>query len=313
MAPQVKTKGELLESIRISREKLNKKFSKLSPEQMVWPGSMDDWSVKDILAHLVEWEQRLIQWYHQGLRGEKPQTPAPGMTWRDLPTLNRMGYEKHKDESLDSVLNQYENSYLEILNLVEGLQEKEIFEKNYYDWTGKYPLLIWIDANTTSHYDWAQRNIRKKVISTANLQEKPLNKKKTDRIGEFSTNGAVVYVKDLLLTSLFYRHTLNFLPSQTESDFIVLKKGNFDLILVKTPAEIAAKIKISSPPKQREDTPIKVVFQVDDIAKSRSIASQYGGHVYSKEKEWNFQNFLVCDGYDPEGNIFQLRQTNQKR
>lgn len=308
MAPQVKTKAELLESIRISRELLNKKFAKLTPEQMVWPSSMDDRSVKDILMHLVDWEQRLIQWYHQGLRGEKPQTPAPGLTWRDLPKLNQMGYEKHKDESLDYVLEQYEKSHQEIYHLVESMQEKEIFEKNYYTWTGKYPLLIWIDANTASHYAWAQRNIRTKVISTANLQEKPLNKKKTARYGEFSTNGAVIYVKDLLLTSLFYQHTLNFLPSQQEADFIVLKKENFDLILVKTPAEVAATIQISSPPALREDTPIKLIFPVVKLAKTRELANQFGGHLFPKEQEWDFQNYRVCDGFDPEGNIFQVRE-----
>jgi hypothetical protein len=88
------------------------------------------------------------------------------MTWRDLPALNRTGYEKHKDESLELVLEQYEKSYQQTLNLVEGLQEKEIFEKNYYSWTGKYPLIIWIDSCTASHYNWAKRVIRTRLIQT---------------------------------------------------------------------------------------------------------------------------------------------------
>jgi hypothetical protein len=27
------------------------------------------------------------------------------------------------------------------------------------------------------------------------------------------------------------------------------------------------------------------------------------------EGEWEFEGAKVCDGYDPEGNVFQLRQT----
>jgi hypothetical protein len=54
MVSNAKSKQELLESIQHSREQLNRKFSKLTPEQMVWPGSMDNWSVKDILAHLTD-------------------------------------------------------------------------------------------------------------------------------------------------------------------------------------------------------------------------------------------------------------------
>jgi hypothetical protein len=164
MSRRAKTKKELIESIRTTRELLEKKFSKLTPSQMVWPGSMDNWSVKDILAHLVDWEQRFIGWYKAGVRGEVPETPAPGMTWRELPKLNQEGYEKHKDESLEHVLEQYERSYQRILELVEGMEEKEIFEAGYYEWTGDSSLLPWIAANTSSHYNWARRNIRTTVI-----------------------------------------------------------------------------------------------------------------------------------------------------
>ena len=167
MSRRAKTKKELLESIRTTRADLVTKFSKLTPQQMVWPGSMDNWSVKDILAHLVDWEQRLIGWYQAGLEGEIPETPAPGYTWRALPELNRHGYERHKNDALEDVLEQFENSYLDILTLVEGMGEQEIFEPNYYPWTGNSALLTWIAANTSSHYNWARRNIRTTVITKA--------------------------------------------------------------------------------------------------------------------------------------------------
>jgi len=28
------------------------------------------------------------------------------------------------------------------------------------------------------------------------------------------------------------------------------------------------------------------------------------------ERKWEFEGAKVCDGHDPEGNIFQLRQTS---
>ena len=164
MSRRAKTKKELLESIRTTRELLEKKFSKLSPKQMVWPGSMDDWSVKDILAHIVDWEQRFIEWYKAGQKGEIPKTPAPGYTWRELPKLNQEGFEQHKNDTLENVLERFEKSYLEILELVEGMEEQEIFEAEYYEWTGDSSLLPWIAANTSSHYNWARRNIRTTVI-----------------------------------------------------------------------------------------------------------------------------------------------------
>ena len=164
MSRRAKTKAELLESIRGARQSLEKKFAGLTPEQMVWPGSMDHWSVKDILAHLVDWEQRFIGWYQAGLRGEVPQTPAPGYTWRELPRLNQAGYEQHKDDALEQVLERFQQSYWEILALVEGMTEGEIFDAKVYPWTGDSALLPWIAANTSSHYNWARRNIRTTII-----------------------------------------------------------------------------------------------------------------------------------------------------
>jgi len=162
---RAKTKKELLDSIRITRELLEKKFSKLTPKQMVYPGSMGDWSAKDILAHLVDWEQRFIGWYKAGQKGEIPETPAPGFTWRELPRLNQVGFEQHRNETLQNVMDRFEKSYLEVLELVECMSEKEIFEAKYYEWTGDSSLLPWIAANTSSHYNWARRNIRTTVIT----------------------------------------------------------------------------------------------------------------------------------------------------
>jgi hypothetical protein len=125
---------------------------------------MGNWSVKDILAHLVDWEKHFIGWYRAGLQGEVPETPAPGMTWRELPALNQAGYQQHRGEPLEYVLDRFEKSYKEIFRVVEGMQEQEIFEAKYYRWTGNSSLLPWIAANTSSHYNWARRNIRTTVI-----------------------------------------------------------------------------------------------------------------------------------------------------
>ena len=147
MSRRAKTKQELVESIQLSYQDLIKKYS-----------------VKDILAHLVDWEQRFINWYHAGIDGKTPETPARGYTWRELPRLNQSGYENHKDDPLEDVLQQSQTSYREIFNLIQGMSEEEIFEINYYTWTGRSPLLHWIAGNTSSHYVWARRNIRTTVI-----------------------------------------------------------------------------------------------------------------------------------------------------
>jgi predicted enzyme related to lactoylglutathione lyase len=56
------------------------------------------------------------------------------------------------------------------------------------------------------------------------------------------------------------------------------------------------------------DTPLKLVFSVVDIAQARERAAELGGAVSPVAREWEFEGARLCDGHDPEGNIFQLRQ-----
>lgn len=53
------------------------------------------------------------------------------MTWRDLPNLNQQGYERYRNRSLENVLEDFKNSYTEVIKLVEGMVEEEISQKAF--------------------------------------------------------------------------------------------------------------------------------------------------------------------------------------
>ena len=61
----------------------------------------------------------------------------------------------------------------------------------------------------------------------------------------------------------------------------------------------AAAIQVAAPPERREDTP---------IASARSRAAELGGTMNAVDREWELEGAKVCDGCDPEGNVFQIRQ-----
>lgn len=63
-----------------------------------------------------------------------------------------------------------------------------------------------------------------------------------------------------------------------------------------------------TPPQRRAGTPIKRVLLVPSLAEAPSAAAAPGGQVDGAKRECRFQAFTVCDGHDPEGNVFQLRQ-----
>jgi predicted enzyme related to lactoylglutathione lyase len=53
---------------------------------------------------------------------------------------------------------------------------------------------------------------------------------------------------------------------------------------------------------------VKLSFRVDSIARAREAAAGLGGAVYGPDREWVDEAATVCDGYDPDGNVFQLFQ-----
>ena len=155
------TKDDLLENIRVERRRLENNLAALSKDEMTQPGVVGEWSVKDLLAHLVDWEQRFLGWYEAGLRGEVPETPAPGLTWGQLHILNRQIFEKHRHRSLDDVLAEFHVSYQQTLATVQTISEEDMFAPGRYAWTEGETLAGYIAANTGNHYRWAKTRLRK--------------------------------------------------------------------------------------------------------------------------------------------------------
>jgi len=122
------------------------------------------------------------------------------------------------------------------------------------------------------------------------------------------TAGAVVYAKDVPQVSGFYAEVAGMEVTHAELDFVVLESAFFQLVVHAIPAGIAASIAIASPPVRREETPVKLIFPVPNISASRTLAAKHGGELNPTQREWQFQSCRVCDGHDPEGNVFQLRE-----
>jgi hypothetical protein len=154
-------KQEILARIRTERRRLEQNLEALDETQMLQPGVVGQWSVKDILAHLADWEGRFLGWYQVGLRGEAPEIPAPGLTWAQLDTLNQRIYLANRDRPLADVLATFGRSYQEMIEAIEAMSEEEIFAPGRYAWAGAGNNLVnVILANTANHYRWAKTAIR---------------------------------------------------------------------------------------------------------------------------------------------------------
>lgn len=161
--PKPSTKTQMLAESQKEFDALEKLIAPLNGEQMVQPGSLGEWSVKDVLAHLFEWQQMFFEWYEAGLRGEDPRPPGRGYKWSQLPALNKEIFETYRDAELDDILAKFRSSHKRTMDLIQELAEENLFAPGRFAWLGKHNLATYISANTSSHYRWARSGLRKQV------------------------------------------------------------------------------------------------------------------------------------------------------
>ncbi len=136
---------ELLDLINAEYAKLMAIVNALSPAQLVQAGAIDEWSVKDVLAHLAAWEARLVQ----RVTG-KPEDGA-GM---GTPQYNALVYAANKDQSLVVVRANFMRTHRAVLTLAAGLTPAE-----------RAHWAVAFRFNTFSHYKWASTLLRRWVKS----------------------------------------------------------------------------------------------------------------------------------------------------
>ena len=159
--PKPKSKDRLLAEIEHERQALENLIAGLSAEQLIQPGVVGRWSVKDVLAHLAAWEQLFLGWHAAGLAHQMPALPTEGFNWGQLPQLNQVIYERHCAETLAAVQKRFKASHRQLRKTLAGLSPEDLFTPGRFAWTGTHALLSFIVPNTSSHYRWARQAIAK--------------------------------------------------------------------------------------------------------------------------------------------------------
>lgn len=156
-------KTELLDLSKKNFESLMEFIENLSQEEQKkdFPKGTMNRNIQDVLMHLHHWHLMMSEWYGIGMKGNQPEMPAPGYSWKTTPELNKWIWEKYKDTSVKDAKDNFKSSYKQIRKLIEKHSNEELFEKKKYKWTGTTSLGAYFVSATSSHYDWAIKLIKK--------------------------------------------------------------------------------------------------------------------------------------------------------
>ena len=117
----------------------------------------------------------------------------------------------------------------------------------------------------------------------------------------------VIYAQDIARVAEFYARTLSRPIVDRDAGFVLVGDATLEVAVVQMPEALIAANPLATPPRLREDTPVKPSFLVSDLETAAASAVATGGGTKPISAAWSWRGQLHLDGYDPEGNPVQLR------
>ncbi|HYI13993.1 MAG TPA: DinB family protein [Thermomicrobiales bacterium] len=127
-----------LKDIREERALWHALLAEVGEDRMEEPGPMGDWTFKDLAAHLLGWRSRTIGLIEAGPDGNPP-TPWPSSLTTD-DEINAWIYEQNRDRPLRDVLEDLDQSFERLANIIERVPEGDLTAPGRFAWTGDQRL-----------------------------------------------------------------------------------------------------------------------------------------------------------------------------
>jgi hypothetical protein len=139
-------KEALLTTIQAGRDRLDAKLAQL-PDAAMNDRIDQEWTRKDVLAHLEAWERRVVDLL-EALRGGGPMPERA-----ETDELNARYHAESRDRSLEDVRSGERAAYARMQAAIRDAQDEELFDAGHFGWTEGEPFANWFRGNGDEHYE----------------------------------------------------------------------------------------------------------------------------------------------------------------
>jgi hypothetical protein len=158
---QPTSRAGLLRLIRAAHSAFEDGIDGLTDAQMATPGTEVAWSVKDIAAHLMYWEQRAIFYLECARDGWQPEKDRWIMPRGDAyHALNEENYQAQRYRPLSGILAELRAPQAAMMRLVEATAETDLVTKGRFDWLPDRALIEMVGNETWQHYQDHSESLR---------------------------------------------------------------------------------------------------------------------------------------------------------
>jgi hypothetical protein len=142
-------KKDLLAALEDTHERLTEAIASLSEEEMLLPGTMGDWSVKDLLAHLSRWEAELVKLLWQARQGLQPSTILNSPISFD--EINARWQQEDQDRPLKRILEDFHGVREQTMRRLESFEDKDLDNPQRFPWLKGRELWTWVASDSYEH------------------------------------------------------------------------------------------------------------------------------------------------------------------
>jgi hypothetical protein len=141
---------KLMDQIERTWSELLGSIEGLSDEQMLEPGVVERWSVKDVLAHVTTWEEESLKHLPEIARGEPQQRYKD--VYGGLDAFNALKFEENQNRPLGEVKRRLHETHQRLLDYLETVPDELLHSRERFR-----TRLRW---DTYSHYPMHAGHIR---------------------------------------------------------------------------------------------------------------------------------------------------------
>ena len=168
---KIRSKAQILKRLQKERNALENTISSLNQDDMLQVPVVGVWTIKDVLAHLADWEAHMLVWVEAARRGDPVEHPDPGLTWRQLKLFNQRIYEAHRDQTLQEVFEYFHAVHAHFMAMVEGMPDEELLTDGIYAFLGKGSICGWL-GQYAAHDRWGNTHILKWLKTQQKAEER---------------------------------------------------------------------------------------------------------------------------------------------
>lgn len=143
-------KSELIRDMTDAHQRVVVILDSIPDERLLDPAT-DEWTGKDLLAHMAWWHDhsaRVIASLHAGREPYDRNDPA-----NTTDTINRRVHDEHLEDSPATARRTFDASFTRLLRALEPLTEEELFADDRWPWLDGEPLVEMVLWDSSRHYD----------------------------------------------------------------------------------------------------------------------------------------------------------------